>query len=50
VAKQAVADRLLLPADADRLIVEAAGSGVLAGDAESSPENRARGRARCRSN
>jgi hypothetical protein len=46
-AKQAVSDRLLLPADADRLIAEAAGSGVLTTEAQSSPENRAIGRALC---
>ncbi|MEO7273354.1 MAG: alpha/beta hydrolase domain-containing protein [Vicinamibacterales bacterium] len=46
-ARQAVADRFLLAPDADRLIAEARASGILAPDAQSSPEHRASARARC---
>jgi len=42
-----VTDRFLLPADGARLLDEAKKSGVLPVEAESTPANRAIGRARC---
>ena len=46
-AEQAVTDRFLLRADADRLIAEATSSGVLPPDVDSSAENRAAARTVC---
>ena len=46
-ADQAVADRFLLPADADRLISEASASAVLPKLADATPENRAVAAASC---
>lgn len=46
-AESAVRDRFLLREDADRFVREAAESAVLPRAADSTPENRARGAARC---